>query len=108
MMYLNLFLLSALVVFVVDISGVMISIKSSVSRWLGVTISRLKPIDCSLCMTWWSGLIYLFCIGEFSIPNIVFVALLSLLSVPIGGIWTLIRDGLSALVGIFQEKINRE
>ena len=49
--YLQLLLLSWVVVFVVDLSGVIVSL----SDWMGRPVRR--PFSCSKCLTWWTGLI---------------------------------------------------
>lgn len=41
---------------------------------------RLKPIDCSLCMTFWIGIIYLLIVNEFTLPYFGFVCLLACFS----------------------------
>lgn len=81
--YLNLFLISLLLVFIIDISGVMDHIKRMVWRWVfkdrpGQTYQdfEFKPFSCSLCMTWWCGLIYL-CFAGLSWVNVAYVAFLA-------------------------------
>lgn len=76
---LNLILLQIIVVFIVDISGAIDSLKSGL-KWL-LTKGKmsnsnyiLKPFDCSMCSQWWCGLIYLLITGHFTIPYIAFVA----------------------------------
>ena len=71
MVLINLLLISAIVVFIVDISGAVDSLKSGLKRILTKGVMKdsdysLKPIDCSLCMTFWSGIIYLLCTGNFT------------------------------------------
>ena len=82
MTILNLLLIQVIVVFIVDISGAIDSLKSGL-KWI-ITKGkmkgsdyRLKPFDCSLCSTWWSCIIYLLCVGKFTIPYIAIAALLS-------------------------------
>ncbi len=90
-MYWNLFLLATIVVFVVDVSGVVDALKAALGRWLGGTVSRLKPFDCSLCMVWWCGLIYVLVAGHLSLCTVAFVALLAACSVQIGGLLQTLR-----------------
>ena len=59
----DLILMSIVVVTIVDISGAVDSLKSGL-KWI-LTKGKmsnsdytLKPIDCSLCMTFWSGIFY--------------------------------------------------
>ena len=77
---LNLFLIALIVVFIVDISGAIDSLKSGI-KWVltggKMTSSdyRLKPIDCSLCTNFWTSLIYLLIIGAFELKYIAVVCL---------------------------------
>lgn len=73
MVILNLFLIALICVFIVDISGAIDSLKSGL-KWLLTkgkmkdSNYRLKPIDCSLCCTFWASMIYLLVIGQFTLP----------------------------------------
>lgn len=76
---LDLLLIQLIVVFIVDCSGAIDSLKSGL-KWLLTNGAMkgsdydLKPFSCSLCMQWWCGLIYLLVTGHFTIPYIAFVA----------------------------------
>lgn len=87
-MFLDIFFIVFIVVYIVDISGIVDTIKQVIWRWLFKDREyrefRLKPFDCSLCLSFWSGLIYLLCVGQFNIPMIGYVCLLSALSGVIG------------------------
>lgn len=81
----KLLLIAFIVVFIVDISGAVESFKSLL-KWL-LTKGKmkdsnyiLKPVDCSLCQIFWCGLAYLLFTGNFTIPYIGFVCLLSYFS----------------------------
>ena len=78
----NLILIQWIVVFIIDISGVVDNLKSLLMKILtkGKIDSnnyRLKPFDCSLCTTFWVGLIYLLCTSQFTIAYIAFICVLS-------------------------------
>lgn len=92
MIYVNLVLIAVIVVYIVDISGVMGSLKTGLSKWLGATVKRLRPFDCSLCMVWWVGVIYILTVDQFSLSTLCWVAILSMLSVQIGSMFHLLRD----------------
>lgn len=84
-MILKLFILSLIIVFIIDISGAIDSLKRAVSYVLtkGRIRSakfRLKPFDCSLCMIFWIGLIVLFFSNNFNIYYIGCVCLLACFS----------------------------
>ena len=55
-------LIAAIVVFVVDLSGFTESWRRPLSEWLrsktGYTIKHFPPFDCSLCLTFWAGLMW--------------------------------------------------
>lgn len=78
----NILFISWIIVFIVDISGWTATWK----RWLSLLLTNgkigsidydLKPFSCSLCMTWWIGLIYLLIAGKFTIGYIAFLALVA-------------------------------
>lgn len=81
-MIVNLFYIAVICVCVIDISGFVNSVKSFIVRILTNGKLRgsftLKPFDCSLCMTFWSGLIYLFIVSNVSILNIMILLLISI------------------------------
>ena len=76
----NLFLIALISTFIVDISGAIDSLKSGI-KWIltkGKMASsdyRLKPIDCSLCTTFWISLFYLFVISAFELKYIALVCI---------------------------------
>lgn len=105
MVYVNLIALSAVIAYITEVSGIIDSLKWSLSKWLGVTVSRLKPFDCSLCMTWWCGLIYIICVGECSVINIAVVALLSALAHNIAEVIMLISDSISLGIDKIRDRL---
>lgn len=105
MVYINILCLALVVIYIVDISGIVDSIKWALGRWLNIKVGRLKPIDCSLCMTWWVGLIYIIAAGEFSIYTLLCVAIVSALSTPIGNIITLMRELLTAGINAIENRL---
>lgn len=108
MILINLLLIQFIVVFIVDDSGVIDSIKRLISRILTkgkieTTDFDIKPFSCSLCMTFWIGLIYLFCVGQFTIPYIAFVCLLAAMVPVTKNTIILIRDIFIKLIDKFYE-----
>ena len=59
----DLLLIAACWVFVLDVSGFWESFSAMVKGWLTKGMVRtpfsLRPFSCSLCMTFWTGLVYL-------------------------------------------------
>ena len=99
---LRLLLIEVIVCFIVDCSGFIISLKSLILKMLHLPKSRpqdltLKPFDCSLCMTWWTGLIYLLVTHSFSIISLAMLSMLALLSSNVSGILLTIKDLLAWL-----------
>lgn len=85
MVFIELLILSIIVCFIVDISGFIDSVKQGLWKWVyngkkEYSEFRLKPFDCSLCLTFWSGLIYLLCVSQFNLLMIGYVCLLSMFS----------------------------
>lgn len=78
----DLWLLSVIVVFVDDFSGVVEEVEKMAQKWLKSPIPlRLpKPFSCSLCMTWWLGIIFAICVKAFSLKALAFIVLFSALT----------------------------
>ena len=93
--YLQLLLVAAVTIYIVDLSGFTDSWRSALARMMHINetnLRPLKPFDCSLCMTWWVCLIYALIEGQLSLPVIAYSALLSFLSLPIGQALLFIRE----------------
>lgn len=93
---LEVLVISAIISFIVDISGVIDSIKYAIWRWAfdgerEYKDFNLKPFDCSLCMTFWVGLIYIIITG-FSIWLLLWVCFCALISNVLGDIMLMIKD----------------
>lgn len=96
MTLINLLIISSIVCFIVDISGITDTLRHFLwKRYIGIGNYKnlsLKPFDCSLCLTFHAGWIYLLIIGQFTLFNFAFVCLLSLLSSNITDVLQLTRD----------------
>lgn len=94
--------ISFLIVYIIDLSGFIDNLKEFLwNRLYRVKYNpnwRIKPFDCSLCTTWWVGLIYILFTG-FSFHRLLLIALLSFLTPQI-------KDLLLALQRVIQEIIN--
>ena len=94
-MILELLLLTVIVCFVVDISGFIDTIKNLIWKWVfngkrEYREFRLKPLDCSLCMSFWIGIIWI-SIFEFTLFNLLFVCLFAMMSEEITQILSTIK-----------------
>ena len=78
MIYLELLALAFIVVYIVDETGIVDSLKAFIKRWLNVKSSiTLKPLDCSLCMTHWVCLAYVLIFYNISIFVYLYILFLS-------------------------------
>lgn len=103
----DILLLAAIIVFVVDLSGFTQTWKKWLGKWLGVQIGSVPPFDCSLCMTFWVGVSYMLAAGCFSIPMLAYVAGLAYCSTLIAEILTALRELLAALVRLIWKLIDK-
>ena len=98
----NILLITLIVVFIVDLSGIIDTLKywiwKKFVKYGDYHNLQLKPLDCSLCMTWWINLIYIIAIGKFTIPYLAFISLCSLLSSKIADIEQYIEDLLTYII----------
>ena len=68
--------------------------------------ARFKPFDCSLCMSWWTGLIYLILTHSFTVLNIAILLCFAWLTPLIKDLFTLIKDIIIKLVDIIYKTFN--
>ena len=74
-------ILALVVVFIIDISGVIEELEVALAKWLRVKRVRIpKPFSCSLCSVWWLSIGYYLVIGEFSLFTVGIAAGLALLT----------------------------
>lgn len=110
-MVFNLFLISIIVVCIVDISGFVDTVKSTISKILTngkfkTADYQLKPFDCSLCMTFWIGLIYLIIYHQLTLLNVSILLLIAVSTPIINDAIRLIQDIITKLINIIYKKIN--
>lgn len=93
----DLFSILIISVIVIDISGFVYSIKVAIGKYLGISPNsfRIKPFDCSFCMTFWVSMIYLLVVGRFTLVNIAIVLLLCCLTTPLKNLVMSVRDKLT-------------
>ena len=93
----DLFSILIISVLVIDISGFAHSIKAVIGKYLGISPNsfRIKPLDCSFCMTFWISVIYLLVVGRFTLVNIAIVLLLCCLTTPLKNLVMSVRDKLT-------------
>lgn len=108
----NLFILTCIIVFIIDLSGFVDEmVKRLYYKYIKVgdyhtLIPKLKPLTCSLCMTFWVGLIYLLITSQFNLVMIGYVCLLAFLSPIIGDILIMIKDVLNKIINLIYKLID--
>ena len=93
----DLFSILIICVLVIDISGFVYSLKVAIGKFLGISPNsfRIKPFDCSFCMTFWVSMIYLLVVGRFTLLNIAIVLLMCCLTTPLKNLVMSVRDKLT-------------
>lgn len=100
---LDIFLISVIVVIIIDISGITDTIKSLIKRIITRGMMSdpnysLKPIDCSFCMTFWTGLVYMLCVGTFSLWMVTYLLLLCVMTPVIKDVIILFRNTIIKII----------
>jgi len=98
----SILLISIITVFVIDLSGAVEHLVKPIVKHI-LRISREKDIDlpligCSLCVTFWSGLVYLIASGSFGLPGIALVSIVSFLTPAIADAMRLFKDIITKLI----------
>ena len=96
--WINILLIGVIWVFIIDVSGVIEEAESFLTRQLRFKAHIPKPFSCSLCMTFWSGLVYLLFKGCFSWLLMSYVCLVALLTPVISDLMILLRETLRKLI----------
>lgn len=108
----NLFLLTCIIVFIIDLSGFVDEmVKRLYYKYIKVgdyhtLIPKLKPLTCSLCLSFWAGIIYLLITSQFTILMIGYVCLLSFLTPIIGDILIMIKDVINKIINLIYKLID--
>lgn len=103
--HLQLLILSAVLVYCVDVSGFTQAWRSALARWLKKSPDVLRPLppfDCGKCAVFWGCLLWAAVHGALDLLTLAQAAALSLLSLPIGQLMIFIREGLLALIDKIQ------
>ena len=108
-MLINLLLIALIIVFIVDISGAVEHLINPLVKYI-LKIPKSSRIEiplisCSLCMTFWSGLIYIIVTGNFSLLNLVYVCLCAFLTPHIKDFYILVRDVLTIIQNKIYDKL---
>lgn len=104
----DLIIIQFLCVFVLDFSGAVDEFLTPIAKWItGAKIGRLgKPWSCSLCMTFWIGLLYLIITGHFTFPYVAAVAGLAALTPVTLDLMHLVKDLLTGAITLIYRIFN--
>lgn len=98
-MLIKLLFLTLIVVFIIDISGIIESTENFLTKILKGKVRIKKPFSCSLCMTWWAGLIFIIYFNQFTLINICAVALFAYLTNVISSLLIFLRELMLSVIG---------
>lgn len=102
--FLNLFIINLILVFIIDLSGFIPSLESGLARLLKFKVRIPRPFSCSLCMTFWLGIIYILFTG-FSWTALLFVCALALFSKNTAGFIRWIQEALVSIENLLYKLI---
>ena len=91
----TMFLIVVFTVSVIDLSGIITSIKKGLAKWLKVkdyTQIQLPLIQCSLCMSFHIQWIYLLIVGQFTMGYLTLAIIFALFTPQIGDFITLVKE----------------
>ena len=91
---LDVIFIQIIVCFIIDLSGFIQSLEEGLSKWFKFKCVIPRPWSCSLCSGFWINLIYLIAVHQFTLPYIVFVAIISFFSKNISGFLRWIQESL--------------
>lgn len=111
MIYLNLLLIAIFIVCVVDLTDFPSTIKKVLSFIItrGKFVKdnyRIHFIDCSLCISFWTGLLYLFLTNNVAILSLSVLILITVNTMTIKSIIQLIIDVINILIKKIYERID--
>lgn len=107
-LYFDIALIAAIYVFGIDVCHFWNTIASTIKRILTKGKMRqpfdLKPFSCSLCMTFWTGIVYLLATHALTIPHLAYVCLVAMLTPRINDLLLVASDLLAALMNLIRPK----
>lgn len=92
MIYLDILLIAAIIVLIIDISGAGITYQQIVAYFLKINdYKKIKKL-CSLCITWWCCLTYIILTNQLTIFNVFYILLIACLTPQIQDILRLSQE----------------
>lgn len=105
MVILNLFIISVIWVLILDLSGFALTIDKTLYKIFYPKRpfrddAHFKPFDCSLCMTWWSCLIYLIVVNALTLPNIAIALLFAWVTTIEKDVFIFVKDLITKVIDL--------
>lgn len=94
----NLILIQLIVVIIIDISGIVQSVESTIARALKLKNVSIHLIECSFCINHWVGLLYLLLTGSLSLETYCFVLILSFFTTVTKELMYCVRDNIIKVI----------
>lgn len=109
MILLNILVINLALILVIDLSGFIPSVKRLISKWLTknqieTDSFRIRPFDCSYCMTFWCTLLFIIVIGQFTFLNLLLVIVVTHLTDVTRQTMLLIKDLLLKIINTAYDK----
>ena len=100
MIFSKLLLIAFITVFIIDYSGFIDEMDKILTKVLKskTPLHIPKPFSCSLCSTFWLGLIYLICVNQFTLLNIAGVIVVSAFTPEILAFIYLMKDLFNSII----------
>ena len=100
--YIELLLVTAVVVYIVDLSGFTDTLLGWASKFTARfgygPVKNLRPFTCSLCMVWWCCLLWSIFRNNFTLPVVAYFAALSAYSITLTQSFIFIREAVLKLL----------
>lgn len=108
MILLNLFLIAFIAVFIIDYSGFIEEADKILTKVLHskVQLHIPKPFSCSLCSTFWAGIIYLLCTHNFGFVSLALLGIVCFLTPEILSIIYFIKDLINKVFDVLERLLN--
>jgi len=106
--YLNILLITIIICFIVDCSGFTNTWKGFILKLMKLDKNKtdaisLKPFDCSLCLSFWSSIIYLIITNSFSLILFAYSCIIALISSNISEFLFWIKDFLVTIQNLLRK-----
>lgn len=110
MILLKLIIINLALILMIDLSGFVPECKHFVSKLLtnnkiDTANFRIKPFDCSYCMTFWCTLLFIICTGQFTFINLFWVIMITHFTDVTKQIMLLLKDLAIKLINTIYDRL---